>query len=76
MVEQAEAAGLGFDRDYLAEIAEPDVLGKLHRSRRGLYWAKPAYLRPVGELGALEKVHESVYQRMERSDYDPRNINI
>ena len=76
MVDQAEAAGLGFDRDYLADIAEPDVLGKLHRSRRGLYWAKRAYLRPVGEFGALEKVHETVRQRMEKSNYHPPNINI
>ena len=76
MVDQAEAAGLGFDRDYLADIADPDVLGKLHRSRRGLYWAKRAYLRPVGEFGALEKVHETVRQRMEKSNYHPPNINI
>ena len=74
MVEQAEAAGLVFDRDYLADIAKPDVLGKLHRSYRGLYWAKRVYLRPVGEFGALEKVHETVRQRMEQSNYQPPNI--
>ena len=40
MVEQAEAAGLKFDRDYLKAVARPDALAKQHRSYRGIYWAK------------------------------------
>ena len=76
MVEQAERAGLVFDRNYLEKIARPDVRGKLHRSRRGIYWAKKSYLRPIGKLGAeLEKIHPSVRQRMAVvADYRPKNV--
>ena len=71
-----EYAGLVFDRNYLEKIARPDVRGKLHRSRRGIYWAKKSYLRPIGKLGAeLEKIHPSVRQRMAVvADYRPKNV--
>jgi len=76
MVEQAERAGLVFDRNYLEKIARPDVRGKLHRSRRGIYWAKKPYVRPIGRLGPeLEKIHPSVRQRMAAvPDYRPKNV--
>ena len=74
MVGQAEAAGLRFDRDYLEVLARPDVLGKQHRSYRGFYWIKGRYLRPVGELGALEEIHSSVRERMLKMDYRPVNL--
>ncbi len=76
MVEQAERAGLSFDRDYLGKIARPDFRGKLHRSRRGIYWTKKPYVRPIGKLGAeLEKIHPTVRQRMAAVEsYRPRNV--
>jgi len=76
LVEQAERAGLVFDRDYLGAVARPDVRGRLHRSRRGVYWAKKRYLRPIGKLGAaLEKIHPSVRQRMAAvAGYRPKNV--
>lgn len=63
-----------FDRDYLEVLARPDVLGKQHRSYRGFYWIKGRYLRPVGELGALEEIHSSVRERMLKMDYRPVNL--
>ncbi len=76
LVEQAERAGLDFDRNYLEKIASPDVRGKLHRSYRGIYWTKKSYLRPIGKLGeALEKIHPSVRERMAAVEsYQPRNV--
>lgn len=76
LVEQAERAGLVFDRDYLDKISHPDALGKLHRSYRGIYWAKKPYLRPIGKLGEeLEKIHPSVRQRMAAlENYRPKNV--
>ena len=51
-------------------------LDKLHRSWKGIYWAKGTHHRPLGELPPqLRGLHSSVRERyLRKRDYRPKEL--
>ena len=72
MLRKAAACGVRMNRAGLAS-RPPDPHDVMHRSRSGIWLARPARTRKIPE-GA--RVHCSVLERMESSrvDYDPGNL--
>ncbi|HWH08532.1 MAG TPA: hypothetical protein VNX21_04980, partial [Candidatus Thermoplasmatota archaeon] len=76
MAEAARRAGLALDADVLKAL-EPDPLGPVHDSRRGVFRLLPARWRGIGEpTHQPQSLHESA--RARRADaslrYAPPNL--
>lgn len=76
MKQKAEAAGLGFDENWIRENIHPNALGELRNSKTGLYRLAGDYHRPIG---VQERGNETVYSqaiaRYERvAGYRPKNL--
>lgn len=81
MINKAEATGLAFERRTMKALPlEPDPLGKLHNSKRGLYRLSCGINRPVGQSTVLHQdagqiLHESVHTRWnENPRYRPASL--
>ncbi len=77
MEEKAEDCGLIFEEEYLKEILDPDALGILHNSRRGIFRILPSYIRQIGEKKlTYEAVHPAAIYRYKNYEppYKPRNL--
>ena len=76
MWSRAASSGLAFDRRYQRRYVAANPLGKLHRSWKGIYWAKGTHHRPIGELPPqLRGLHPSVRERyLRKRDYRPKKL--
>ena len=76
MWSRAASHGLAFDRRYQRRYVAANPLDKLHRSWKGIYWAKGTHHRPMGELPPqLRGLHSSVRERyLRKRDYRPKKL--
>lgn len=77
MKEKAEACGLDFDEDYIAENVHPDPTGTLYNSFTPAYWLLGKYLRRIGlTKSGNEKVHDATLKRLKAlaDKYRPENL--
>lgn len=77
MLKHAEGSGLAVDRAYLSTF-RADPLGKLHRSRKGMYQFKKVLRRPIVGYNVSapeDALHSSVKKRYQGMDsYRPREL--
>ena len=72
MVEKAIKAGLKFNLDYFLLRADPNFLGALRNSFRGVSRLMPPHYREIGrEHGINESVHYSVMERAMSTGDEP-----
>ncbi len=76
MVQKAEAGGLTFDQQELAQNVRMNVLGELRNSRIGLYRLFPEYIRPIGRVYTEDIDPSALQRRAEAQDpvYHPPNF--
>jgi uncharacterized protein (DUF2235 family) len=88
LVERAQACDLAFNPSSLVPYqpwddatvwmpqkhVNPDPLGELHESRRGIYRLLPPFSRAIGEDGGNEHIASSVIERTRHKAYMPPNL--
>ncbi len=79
MISHASKQELAFNTRYIRQLTfsrTPLYLGKLHKSRRGVYWFKGTHHRSIGKLPkCLESLNISVEKRYnEDKKYRPKKL--
>jgi uncharacterized protein (DUF2235 family) len=73
MKEKAEDCGLEFDEKSVEAMVDPDICGKMHKSRVQFYKLRPPFFRPIGKE-ETEALHPCVEYRHKKTNYKPVNL--